>query len=290
MTKPATAKPVPTQGMNLFQWLMRILQGVLIGIGAMLPGISGGALSVLFGIYQPMMALLSHPFKTFKRYVGLFIPIILGVGIGFVGSAKLLSTFFEANELMMVCLFVGLILGVLPSLFREAGAQGRTRKGKISLAISFCALLALLIFLQYGVQISIAPNAGWFLLCGVVWGLSMVVPGLSSSNILIFLGLYQPMSDGIGSLQLSVLIPMGIGFAATILLLARTVSRIFEKQYEAAYHCILGTVIASTVMIIPFNFASVGEVALGVLVALAGFGFALWMDRWGEKLKRSQGV
>ena len=64
------------------QWLLRLLQGALIGVGAILPGVSGGVLCVLFGIYQPMMALLAHPISSFKAHFQLFIPVILGAGAG----------------------------------------------------------------------------------------------------------------------------------------------------------------------------------------------------------------
>lgn len=272
--------------MTAGQWVLRVLQGALIGVGAMLPGISGGALCVLFGIYQPMMALLSHPFKTFKKYIFLFIPIILGVGLGFVGSGKLLAAFFEANEFLLKCLFIGLIIGVFPSLFREAGAQGRTKKGWLSLCISFAVMLTILLFLQYGVDMKIVPNFGWFILCGIIWGLSMIVPGLSSSNFLLFLGLYEPMSAGIGSLDMAVILPMGIGFAATVLSLAHSMNSLFDKKYEVAYHFIIGTVLASTLMIIPTQIPSPWQLALGVILAVMGFFFALWMDKWGEEMKR----
>ncbi len=273
------------------QWVMRVLQGILIGVGAMLPGISGGAMCVLFGIYQPMMALLSHPFKAFKKYFFLFVPVVIGVGLGFIGSGKLLATFFEANEFLMICLFLGLIIGVFPSLFREAGAQGRTKKGWTSLVISFVVMLAILIMFKFGFKMEIEPNFGWFVVCGIVWGLSMIVPGLSSSNFLLFLGLYAPMSAGIGNLDFAVLIPMGIGFAVTVLALARSMNNLFEKKYEIAYHFIIGTVLASTLMIIPTSFpSSATTIIIGILLAAIGFFFALWMDKWGEGLKAKAGV
>ena len=68
-----------TEGkMTLGQWLLRVLHGALVGVGAIMPGVSGGVLCVLFGIYQPMMALFSHPFKALKKYYKLFIPVLIG--------------------------------------------------------------------------------------------------------------------------------------------------------------------------------------------------------------------
>ena len=99
---------------------LRVLQGVLLGVGAVLPGISGGVLCVAFGIYKPVMEVLSDPFGKFKTHLPLLVPILAGAAAGFLGVARILSFFLEAYPNQSVCLFVGLIAGMLPSLFREA--------------------------------------------------------------------------------------------------------------------------------------------------------------------------
>ena len=71
---------------SLSKTLFRVLQGALIGLGAVLPGISGGVLSVIFGIYKPIMELLSNPFANFKTHVPKLLPVFIGGGIGFLGS------------------------------------------------------------------------------------------------------------------------------------------------------------------------------------------------------------
>ena len=84
-TPPAAisdAAPGQYDHMGVGLWLLRVIHGALIGAGAILPGISGGVLCVLFGIYRPMMALLAHPIKTFRIYYKLFIPVLLGWAVG----------------------------------------------------------------------------------------------------------------------------------------------------------------------------------------------------------------
>ena len=76
-------------------WLLRVLHGALIGAGAILPGISGGVLCVMFGIYRPMMALLAHPFRTFRIYYSLFIPVILGWAVGFFALAGAVNLLWQ---------------------------------------------------------------------------------------------------------------------------------------------------------------------------------------------------
>ena len=89
---------VKTNNSSIVKALLKVLQGTLIGLGAVLPGISGGVLCVIFGIYKPVMELLSHPFKNFKSHVPKLIPVIIGVGIGFIGIAKLLDFFLTKYE------------------------------------------------------------------------------------------------------------------------------------------------------------------------------------------------
>ena len=167
---------------SIVRLVMRVLQGALIGLGAVLPGISGGVLCVIFGIYKPIMELLSNPVRNFKTHVPRLLPVIIGAGIGFLGIANLLSFFLDAYPDQSVCLFVGLIAGMLPSLFREAGEQGRTKGSFVSLAVAFVLVLSLLYTLNYVLSVTIQPNFGWYLFCGFCVALSVIAPGMSFST------------------------------------------------------------------------------------------------------------
>lgn len=284
----AAAKAGQYDHMGVGLWLLRVIHGALIGAGAILPGISGGVLCVLFGIYRPMMALLAHPFKTFRIYYKLFIPVLIGWVIGFFALAGLVNLLMEASSAVAVSLFIGLIIGMIPSLYRDAGKYGHRKTGWISMLVSFVLLFAFLLYLQRGVEVDIQGNIGWFFFCGVVWGLSLVVPGLSSSSILIFLGLYQEMTAGISRFDLGVLIPLALGILCTALLSARFVNRLFENHHTVAYHAILGVVIASTLLIVPLEFSGIGEILLSVLCAVVGFLAAWGMDRYGQRVKPAE--
>lgn len=303
--------------MTLGQWLLRVLHGALIGVGAILPGVSGGVLCVLFGIYQPMMALLSHPFKAFKKYYKLFIPIIIGWAIGFVALAKLVELAFGEDSAVATCLFFGLIVGTLPSLWREAGLKGRSKNHFLIFGASFVVVFALLSLFKFSPTAEpITPNSWWYLFCGVVWGLSLVLPGLSSSSILLFMGLYEPMTAGIGSIadylkdvlayilgsggeafpplsqvEWGCILPLLAGILLTALLTARFVNYLLENRYAVIYHVILGVVCASTILIIPFGAELTGvQIVLCVVCAVVGCGAALGLDQFGTKLKAKNNI
>ena len=264
--------------------LMRVLQGALIGGGAILPGVSGGVLAVVFGIYRPMMELLSHPFRALKKNLWLFIPIIIGVGIGFVGFAKLMALLFAEDSPYPISLFVGLILGTVPSLLKTARSQGRKPAVDMTaLILTFAGLLAFLIILEGTGSMNLTLTPVWALISGLIWGFSLIVPGLSSSSILIFMGLYKSIMDDVGRLQLGTVIPLLLGIALVAFLFARVIDSLFNKHFSVASHAIVGLVLASTIMIIPRVYAGLGQILLCLGLAVIGFAGAWYLGVWGEK-------
>ena len=265
--------------------IMRLIHGSIIGLGAVLPGISGGVLCVVFGVYKPIMELLSHPFKAIKKYAKLLIPIVIGIGIGFLAISKLLGFLLNKYPDPSVCLFVGLIAGMLPSLFREAGEKGRSKGSFISLGICFVVVLALLLGLN-AIHVTIVPNFGWYLFCGFCIALSVIAPGMSFSTLLMPLGLYTPLVEGIGNLDFSVLIRAGIGALITVILLAKAIDTLMNRHYSIAFHGIIGIVIAATIVIIPFKSFTVGikEAVINIVCIAAGIIIALVLDKFNSKV------
>ncbi len=270
---------------NPLKFLMRIFQGALIGLGAVLPGISGGVLCVVFGIYKPVMELLSNPFRNFRTHVPRLIPVIIGMGIGFLGVANLLSFFLDRYPSQSVCLFIGLITGMLPSLWREAGEQGRSKGSYISMVIAFIVIITLLTTLNV-LSVTIVPSFAWYLFCGFCLALSVIAPGMSFSTLLMPLGLYAPFVDGIGHLDMSVCIPGGIGALVTVICLAKAVNALFEHCYSVAFHAIVGIVVAATVMIVPVAgiMASVSTAIICLICFVIGVAAALFLDAFNQKV------
>ena len=269
---------------SLSKTLFRVLQGALIGLGAVLPGISGGVLSVIFGIYKPIMELLSNPFANFKTHVPKLLPVFIGGGIGFLGIANVLSFFLEKYPAPSVCLFIGLITGMLPSLFREAGEQGRSRASYVSMIVCMCAIFALLIGLKM-TSVEISPNFFWYLFCGFCLALSVIAPGMSFSTLLMPLVLYTPFVDGIGHFDLGILIPGGIGALVTVIALAKAINTLFDRHYSVAFHGIIGIVIAATIMTVPVDgFTTVAQSAVNVVCFVVGIFAALALDKFNSRV------
>ncbi|MBQ7933167.1 MAG: DUF368 domain-containing protein [Lachnospiraceae bacterium] len=272
-------------------FIIKIVQGAFIGLGAVLPGISGGVLCVIFGIYKTIMEFLAEPFRNFKTHLPKLIPVMLGVAVGFLGIANVLSFFLEKYPDPSVCLFVGLIGGMLPSLFREAGEQGRNKASYVSLYVSMAVVFTLLVVLEV-LSVEITPNFVWYLFCGFALALSVIAPGMSFSTLLMPLGLYEPFVAGIGHLDFTILVPGGIGALATVILFSKAVNALFNNHYSVAFHGIIGIVIAATVMIIPFT-GFVGSVtAFLVNIVCLGVGVvaALGLDRFNQRFSEKSAI
>lgn len=237
---------------SVFQWLLRVVKGAIIGTGAILPGISGGVLSIVFGIYERMMGFLANIRKDFIKNVKFFLPIVIGLGLGVVLLAKLLGialadAFFGP---ITVWFFIGAIVGTLPMLFAEAGEQGRKPYHWVILVASTGISVGLMLLMNsLGVIGNITPNFFWWMFCGAMTFLGAILPGMSPSSILMFMGLYDKMSAAIGNLQISMLIPYLIGGVAVLLLFSKLINWLFNKFHATMYHIIIGVVIASTVLV-----------------------------------------
>ncbi len=269
------------------KFLFQIIQGSLVGLGAVLPGISGGVLCVIFGIYKTIMEFLADPFRKFRTHFPKLLPYGIGAVIGFLGIAKLLAFLLEKYEAPSVCVFIGLIAGMLPSLYKEAGEQGRSKKSYISMVVAMLFIFALLISLQI-LSVEIAPNFVWYLFCGFCLALSVIAPGMSFSTLLMPLGLYQPFVDGISSFDFGVLIPAGIGALATVILFAKAVDMLFTRHHSIAFHAIIGIVIAATVMTIPFEsfVISIASCVINIFCLVGGVIVALWLDKFNQKFDK----
>ena len=117
-------------------WFSRLLKGIMVGIGFILPGLSGGVLAVIFRIYDPMIKFLAKPQHKFVKNVLYFIPVGIGGAIGVVLFSVLVEKAFGQYAAQFTCLFIGFVIGTFPSLYRTAGKQGRTSKHLMILAIA----------------------------------------------------------------------------------------------------------------------------------------------------------
>lgn len=275
--------------MGIVQAIILFFKGVVVGFGAIMPGISGGTLCVAFGMYNILLEVLSHPFKTLRKHWAVIVVFVLGAGVGFVGLSGLAGWLLDMNSQMVTCAFMGFIIGTIPELWRNAGEKYRRRSSYVSMVVGFVVLLTILLLVRNAESITIAPGIGGFFLCGIFWGLSFIVPGLSSSTFLLFFGLYQPMLEGISHLSLPVLIPLAAGVILCMVILPKGVEALFRKWHSEASHAILGIVAASTLLIFPVELLqSPTQILIGLLFVIGGAVVSYALSCLCDRLQQGQ--
>lgn len=273
---------------NLVKTLIHVIEGAIVGVGAILPGVSGGVLCVSFGMYEPMMELLTEPKKALKKNYDMFIPFILGGAVGFVLLAGVMEAFFNFAPDVAIMLFFGLVCGTLPELFKKSELADKNASW-LPMIASLTASYVLFHALGSGEAVAVPANFFSFLFCGFMWGVSLIVPGMSSSTVLIYLGLYVPLTEGISNFDFSILIPFGIGILITVLLFAKLVNMLFKKYYAIISRIILGFVISSSLKTLPSKFESGWTMVISIACLVLGFLVALWMDRAERKQNKNNG-
>ena len=261
----------------IFKYILYLIQGALVGIGAILPGVSGGVMCVAFGVYEPMMEMMTHPLSAWRKHARMFIPFVIGWVLGFLLLAKAVELLFSTYEIVALILFFGLIGGTLPELLRDSEVRD-PNKSWTPFVLSLSLAYLFLHLLENAGNIVLAPSFGAYLFCGALWGLSLILPGFTSSSILICLGLYEPMTAGIGAMDLSILLPMLLGIGVTALSLARVISMLFARHYALTLRVVLGFVVASSLKILPATLGDLSTAVVSIVCFVVGFAVARGMD------------
>lgn len=259
-----------------------ILKGMVIGIANIIPGVSGGTMMVAMGIYDKLIHCITHLFKEFKESVKFLFPIAIGMGIAIVISALGLEYLFDNVPLQTNLLFIGLIMGGFPAIWKKVKGQ-RIKAGHIIAFLAFFALVVGMAFMgnAEGREADLSFNLmNVFILfvVGIIASATMVIPGVSGSMVLLLLGYYKPIISAISnfiqaalSLDMpgilsggGILAPFGVGVVVGIFAIAKLMEIIFEKCPLYAYWAIIGLIAASPIAIIAAGIAE-GDLSMAVL-------------------------
>ena len=283
MTSTENTQTPQTHADTPVAWIIRLVKGILAGIGAITPGLSGGVLMVVFGIYEPLVRWLADIRKKFLPNLRYFLPVGIGGVIGVIAFSAVIAYAFDNFAAQFTWLFIGFISGTIPSLLKTAGEQGRKNWHWLLLALFAVGIYFFMTWMETVRSVTMAPSFWGWVLSGALTGLGLVVPGMSPSNFLLYLGLYEPMANGIKSLDLGVILPLILGVVLVIFLFARLVSWLFRKHHALMYHIIIGIVIGSTAAIIPSGVSGIGVILTCALLFLVGAGASYALAKMDEK-------
>jgi len=281
---------------GFMNWILRFFKGVIIAMGFILPGVSGGVLAAILGIYERILGFMANITKNIKENLLFFLPVALGGIVGIVLLSAPLEYLLDRYHTIVMWCFAGCIVGTLPALNRQSKAQGRGKADWAVFAVTFVLGFILLYYLAWlenhtaGGILPADSMLSW-VIAGVLIALGIIVPGLSPSNLLIVLGLFDAMIAGFKGVKIMVFLPIAVGAIATLLLFSKFMERMLHNHYSKLYHFILGIVSASTLLIVipPVvsyaDFSFLDGILSAVLFAL-GYLLGWWMGRLEEKYKK----
>lgn len=276
----------------MLSWISKMIKGIIIALGFILPGISGGVLAAILGIYERMIRFLAHPFKQLKEDVLYFLPVAIGMILGIGLFSYPIEYLLEHYQVYVLWSFAGAIIGTVPSLVKEANRE--SERDKVDL-IWFWATFIISGISLYSLNFVVGSLSATFLnfiLAGALLALGILVPGLSPSNLLLILGLYSPMLTGFKTFDLfGTFLPIGIGAVLTFVAFSKFMDYALRVYHSRVYHFIIGIVLSSTLLILIPNAGSSESISYAglsiVSYVIIAFFFALgiWLGIWMSQLE-----
>lgn len=263
-------------------FLSNYIKGILIGAGAIIPGISSGVLCVIFGIYEKLLNSILNFFKDWKQNIKFLTPFAFGGLTGIIIFSNIILFLFETYPEITSFTFIGLILGCIPSIFKICNSKEKFKLHYIMFFIISFIVALLLIFLENALSNNIGIYYGdnysfeFLLLAGFFMSIGVVVPGISSTVILMLLGVYETYLYAVSIINMRILFPMGIGLLIGGFLCMKLIRFLLNKYHSQTYYSILGFVLGSIFILLPnigFNTTGILSIAfciLGFLIGIRG--------------------
>ncbi|WP_125714627.1 DUF368 domain-containing protein [Companilactobacillus kedongensis] len=277
-------------------FFIRFFKGVVIALGFILPGVSGGVLAAILGIYERLLHFMAHFRKNFKKDFMYFLPVGIGgiVGIGLL--SKPLEFLLAHYQVIVLWGFAGAIIGTLPALIKESTSRSKRDFVDISWFFAMLILGGLFLFFMSEIFGTIPANFFGFVIAGMLIALGVLVPGLSPSNLLLILGLYTPMLTGFKNFDIAgVFLPIAVGGIIAMILFSKGMEYLIQHHHSRVYHFILGIVVASTILILvpnPYSEETISyagitgmTITLSVITFILGTLLGLWMSKLEDKYK-----
>ena len=220
-----------------------------------------------FGLYEKIVNCILHFFKDTKNNLRFILPITIGTFIGIFMFGNLLKIAFYKFYMEASFVFIGLILGSIKLVIKQANIKKVTLFHIVCFIVTFSFSLYLVALENSLNFISNINTNSYLILAGVLMSAGIVIPGVSKTVILMMLGLYETYLSAISTLNLSILIPIGIGLFIGGILFLFLINFLFKFVKSYTYFGIIGFIIGSIFVIYPgFSFDVHGFISIVLLI------------------------
>lgn len=274
-------------------WILYIIFGVIIGVANIIPGVSGGTMAVVLNIYDKLIDSVSNFRKDFKKSIMFLLPIGIGAVIGIVAFSKLIEFLLTNYPLATNFFFIGLILGSIPMIFKRATEDRFRLSSLVPFLLFLIGMLVLSSFSDGAMSGEVVSqlSTGIFiklLVCSAIAAAAMILPGVSGSMVMVILGTYNTVLTAISSMNILMLVPVGIGVLIGIIGGAKVIDLCLKKFPQATFFAILGLILGSIYPLIAnagFSFSAEGIVAIVLMIVAAGISLAFSSEKLKAKIE-----
>ncbi|AYE35562.1 DUF368 domain-containing protein [Clostridium septicum] len=230
--------------------LINMLKGMAIGISNIIPGVSGGTMAVVLGIYDKIISSVINFFKDWKKN-GLFLAeLAIGAAIGILAFSNLITFLLDNYPSQTNLFFIGLILGSAPLIFKKATESQVNKSNYVWFVIAFVllAIMGIVGEAEGAIKVVSELSIGTIiilLIAGFVAAATMILPGVSGSFILIMIGMYYPIVNAVKEFNIPVLIVVAVGVLLGFITMTKVIETLFNKYPQTVYFIILGLILGS---------------------------------------------
>jgi len=259
--------------------LLYLFKGAIIGVANIIPGVSGGTLAVVLGIYDKLIGAIGN-FLTDSNNRRSYTIFLAQIGLGALLAIFLLSNImdflYENHKIPTLYFFIGLIIGSIPTVMKQHTDMRLNAPNSLFFIIGFIAVLSLELL-----NVSEANGGGsdyniaLFFVAGIASAAAMIVPGFSGSFVLVAMGVYWDLIDAVKAFDIVALIPPAIGGLIGIIGISKLINNIIKNHPSKFYYFIMGLIIASIFVLFPglpsdkeILAASMATCVFGMLISL----------------------
>jgi putative membrane protein len=272
---------------NTVDYIKLFFKGVFMGIADAIPGVSGGTIALLLGIYEELISTISglnfslvtklknNGFKSFWESLNgnFLITLVLGIGISLILFVKISANLLTSHPLYVWSFFLGLILATVYVIYKLIESWNLVNMISTLLMIAFSIILT-----SDSLDISDDTNLFYILICGIIASSAMILPGISGSLILVILGVYKILVEALDNLDIRIITSFIVGAIIGVISFSKILKWLFRNYKSLAYSIMLGLVIGSIEKIWPWNksfSAELSNLDLFVSISLVILGFII---------------
>ena len=279
--------------------LKLIFAGIVIGVANVIPGVSGGTMVVVFGIYDELIGVISFNIKAIFGKWRFWVPLAIGMGIGIIAFSKIVTFLFEHFPVQTQYFFAGIVLGSIPLILKRTSLTLKRENIWNWISALVCLLIMLLmVFINTDSMISTIQTELTFglgaklLLGGAFAAFAMIIPGISGSFLMVILGIYSTVIASVSDFNLPIICVVAVGVIIGIFAGAKGVQVLLGKFPKQTYGAIFGLVIGSVFAVLPLketaSFFADGKIlafVISLVCAAAGFALAFFSGKEGKEEK-----